>query len=182
MISYPSMFQSVCDKQYVITGAAGGIGLACARVLLEQGARVLLVDLDANRLETAVGNLSGFSNVTHYLSGIANPIQAAEVLAAPQRPIDGLIHMAGLFENDALDPDEHSTWDRAIAANLTNAYDLAVAYQSYRNLEGVGRIILCSSGAFRKGVPGRVSYSVAKSGIVGLTGQVINIDGGAWHS
>ena len=169
MMSYSSMFQSVCDKQYVITGAAGGIGLACARVLLEQGARVLLVDLDANRLETAVKNLSVFSNVTHCLSGIANPTQAAEVLAAPQRPIDGLIHMAGLFESDALDPDEHSTWDRAIAANLTNAYDLAVAYQSYRNSEGVGRIILCSSGAFRKGVPGRVSYSVAKSGIVGLT-------------
>jgi NAD(P)-dependent dehydrogenase (short-subunit alcohol dehydrogenase family) len=169
LTSFQSMFQSVHDRQYVITGAAGGIGLACARVLLEQGARVLLVDLHAERLERAALQFSQFPNAAYFLSDIANSQQAAMVLNAAGQPVDGLIHMAGLFEHDALDPDDHSAWDRAISSNLTNAYDLSVAYQNYRNKDGIGRIIFCSSGAFRKGVPGRVSYSVAKSGIVGLT-------------
>ena len=56
-----------------------------------------------------------------------------------------------------------------MASNLTNGYDLAVAYQSRRDPTAVGRIVFCSSGAYRRGVPGRVSYSVAKAGIVGLT-------------
>jgi 3-oxoacyl-[acyl-carrier protein] reductase len=131
---------------------------------------VLLVDLDANRLEIAVKKLSEFPNVTHsvYLA-LPTPSKLQNFLAAPKRPIDGLIHMAGLFETDALDSDNNSTWDRAIAANLTNAYDLAVAYQKYRNSEGVGGFIYAALGLFGKGVPGRVSYSVAKSGIVGLT-------------
>lgn len=52
---------------------------------------------------------------------------------------------------------------------MTNGYDLAVAYQTRRDRSAVGRIVFCSSGAYRRGVPGRVSYSVAKAGIVGLT-------------
>jgi 3-oxoacyl-[acyl-carrier protein] reductase len=55
-----------------------------------------------------------------------------------------------------------------MAANLTNGYDLAVAYQSRRDRDSVGRIVFCSSGAYRRGVPGRVSYSAAKAGVVGL--------------
>lgn len=81
----------------------------------------------------------------------------------------GLIHMAGLFEPDPLDPEDHSAYDRAIASSLTNGYDLAVAYQTRRDAAAVGRIVFCSSGAFRRGAPNCVAYSVAKAGIVGLT-------------
>lgn len=156
-------------RQFVVTGGAGGIGRACARELLDNGARVLLVDVDAVRLDEARANLSGGDKLTVHVSSLASPVQAAAALNAAGRPIYGLIHMAGLFEHDPLDPDDHSAWDRAMAANLTNGYDTAGAYQKCRDTAAVGRIVFCSSGAYRKGVPGRVSYSVAKAGIVGLT-------------
>lgn len=157
------------DRQFVVTGGAGGIGRACARDLVDRGARVLLVDVDAGRLEEAKADINGGDKVALHVSMLASPAQAAAALDAADRPVFGLIHMAGLFEPDPLDPDDHSAWDRALASNLTNGYDLAVAYQSRRDTHAIGRIVFCSSGAYRRGVPGRVSYSVAKAGVVGLT-------------
>ena len=156
-------------RQFVVTGGAGGIGQACARDLLERGAQVLLVDVDASRLEAVRAALGGGASLAVHVSQLASPAQAAAALDAAGRPVFGLIHMAGLFEPDPLDPDDHSAWDRAMASNLTNGYDLAVVYQTRRDTNAVGRIVLCSSGAYRRGVPGRVAYSVAKAGIVGLT-------------
>lgn len=156
------------DRQFVVTGGAGGIGRACARDLVQRGAYVLLIDVDARRLEEASAQIGAGDRIAVHVSALASPAQAAAALDAAGRPIFGLIHMAGLFEPDPLAPDDHSVWDRAMASNLTNGYDLAVAYQSRRDTTVVGRIVLCSSGAFRRGSPGRVSYSVAKAGIVGL--------------
>ena len=156
-------------RQFVVTGGAGGIGRACARQLLEGGARVLLVDLDAGRLGEVVSNLGGGDRLAGHVSRLGSPREAAAALDAAGRPVFGLIHMAGLFEHDPLDPQDHSAFDRAMASNLTNGYDLGVAYQTRRDPDAVGRIVFCSSSAYRRGVPGRVAYSVAKAGIVGLT-------------
>ena len=156
-------------RQFVITGGAGGIGQACARDLLERGARVMLVDVDASRLAAVRAALGGGESLAVHVSQLASAEQAAAALDAAGRPVFGLIHMAGLFEPDPLDPHDHSAWDRAMASNLTNGYDLAVAYQTRRDAHAVGRIVFCSSSAYRRGVPGRVAYSVAKAGIVGLT-------------
>ena len=156
-------------RQFVVTGGAGGIGRTCARQLLDGGARVLLVDVDADRLDAVMKSLGGGERLAVHVSRLASATQAAAALDAAGRPIFGLIHMAGLFEPDPLDPEDHSAFDRAMASNLTNGYDLGVAFQTRRVPGVVGRIVYCSSGAYRRGSPGRVSYSVAKAGIVGLT-------------
>lgn len=160
---------ALAQRQFVVTGGAGGIGRACARQLLDAGARVLLVDVSAERLEDARLALGGGDDLAVHVSNLASVAEAGAALDAARRPIFGLIHMAGLFEPDPLDPQDHSPYDRAIASSLTNGYDLAVAYQTRRDTTAVGRIVYCSSGAFRRGTPGRVAYSVAKAGVVGLT-------------
>ncbi|HET9977691.1 MAG TPA: SDR family oxidoreductase [Burkholderiaceae bacterium] len=154
--------------QFVITGGAGGIGRACARDLLAGGADVLLVDVDAERLGAAAAELGGARVATH-VSRLASPQEATAALDAARRPVHGLIHMAGVFEPDPLDPDHHAVYERAIASNLTNGYDLAVAFKARRDTRRTGRIVFCSSGAYRRGAPGYVAYSAAKAGIVGLT-------------
>jgi NAD(P)-dependent dehydrogenase (short-subunit alcohol dehydrogenase family) len=155
------------DRQFVVTGGAGAIGMACARQLLDRGAQVLLVDMDETRLAQAVDTLG--DGVAGHMSALSSPAEAAAALAAPGRPIHGIVNMAGVFDHDPLDPEDRSVWDRAIAANLTNAYDLAVAYQAARDPATVGRIVMCSSLAFRRGASGRVAYCSAKAGIVGMT-------------
>lgn len=153
-------------KRVVITGGAGGIGVATARAFLERGAHVLLVDIENDRLAAARQAL-GAARVAVWRSDLATPAACAEALDQTGGPVDALVHLAGLFERDPLNADAHGVWDRAIAANLTNAYDMAVAFipRSARP----ARIVLVSSIAFRRGSPDRAAYAAAKGGIVGLT-------------
>ena len=155
-------------RRFVVTGGAGGIGRACARRLLDAGAQVLLVDIDATALQAAAGALVGGAQLTTHVSTLASPAAAAAALDAAGGPLHGIVHMAGLFEPDPLDPVDRSAYDRALQANLTNGYDIAVAFQARRDVDRVTRLVFCSSGAFRRCAPGRVAYSGAKAGIVGL--------------
>ena len=155
------------NKRFVITGGAGGIGVATARTILDHGGHVLLVDLEAERLEqarTALGEARVFTRV----SDLARPEDCAAIMENA-KPVHALVHLAGLFERDPLSPDDHGVWDRAIAANLTNAYDVAVAFRPCIDTRAPARIVFASSVAFRRGSPDRAAYAAAKGGIVGLT-------------
>jgi 3-oxoacyl-[acyl-carrier protein] reductase len=156
------------NRHIVITGGAGGIGVATARTFLEHGAHVILLDSDAQRLDeakTTLGSLRVFTAET----ALETPAICADFLARA-RPVYALVHLAGLFEPDPFDLNEHGVWDRAIAANLTNAYDMALAFPAHADeRDGPARIVFASSIAFRRGSAGYVAYGAAKGGIVGLT-------------
>jgi 3-oxoacyl-[acyl-carrier protein] reductase len=151
-------------RRYIVTGAAGGIGSACARRLHQAGAEVVLVDLDEARLLQLADGLPG---AVACPSSLSSPEEVAAVLDRAGR-CDGLIHMAGVYESDPLDPDDHEPWDRALAINLTTGYDLAVAWKSQMGLTAPASLVFCSSVAFRRGTAGRVGYSAAKGGVVGM--------------
>jgi 3-oxoacyl-[acyl-carrier protein] reductase len=158
---------SFAGKRIVITGGAGGIGTATARAFLEHGAHVLLVDLEEERLAQVKAAL-GHTRVFTLASDLATPVVCAQIMQNA-KPVHALVHLAGLFERDPLDPDDHSVWDRAIAANLTNAYDMAVAFRPCADTREPARVVFASSVAFRRGSAGYAAYGAAKGGIVGLT-------------
>ena len=156
-------------KRIVITGGAGGIGVETARTMLAHGAHVVLVDIDADRLAHACEDL-GIARMATLQSAIDTPAACAAALDAAGGPVAALIHLAGLFERDKFDPNDHAVWDRAIAANLTNAYDLAVAFATrFDKRGGPARLVLASSLAYRRGSAGYPPYAAAKAGLVGLT-------------
>jgi 3-oxoacyl-[acyl-carrier protein] reductase len=156
-------------KRMVVTGGAGGIGVETASSLLAHGAHVILVDRDADRLTQARATL-GTARIGTLQSTLDTPQACADALDSAGAQVAALIHLAGLFERDPFEPTEHGIWDRAIAANLTNAYDLAVAFASrYDNRDGPARIVLTSSVAYRRGSAGYPPYAAAKAGLVGLT-------------
>jgi NAD(P)-dependent dehydrogenase (short-subunit alcohol dehydrogenase family) len=157
----------------VVTGGAGAIGMACARLFLGEGADVHLADIDADRLAQARDALSPLGRVTSHCSALDTPADCRAAYASFGRRADALVHMAGVFEPDPLDADDRQVWLRAIGSNLTNAYEMAIAFraqhQGAHDSSAVGRIVLCSSRAFQRGAPGRAAYTAAKGGIVGLT-------------
>lgn len=161
------MAEEFAGRRIVITGGAGGIGTATARSFLDQGAHVLLVDPDAARLEEAKQALGG-TRVFTFASDLATPEVCVQIMQNA-RPVYALVHLAGLFERDPFLSDEHAVWDRAIAANLTNAYDMAVAFAPCADPKGPARIVLTSSVAYRRGSAAYPPYAAAKGGIVGLT-------------
>ena len=154
-------------RRIVITGGAGGIGVATARAFLDHGAHVLLLDPDEQRLneaKTVLGGTRVFTVATDLSS-----LGVRDDLLARAKPVYALVHLAGLFEPDPLDPQDHGVWDRAMAANLTNAYDMAVLLPRYADPRGPSRMVFVSSVAFRRGSAGYAAYGAAKGGIVGLT-------------
>lgn len=155
-------------KRIVVTGGAGGIGIETVRGFMEQGGHVVMADIDPGALERAQAAL-GRVRLATIASPLDTPAECARVIEAAGAPVYALVHLAGVFERDSLDPNDHGVWNRAIAANLTNAYDMAVAFGTRFDRREPARIVFASSIAYRRGSAERVPYAAAKGGIVGLT-------------
>jgi 3-oxoacyl-[acyl-carrier protein] reductase len=162
------MTASFTGKRIVVTGGAGGIGIETVRAFMDQGGHVIMADIDDAALERAQSVL-GRVRLGTIASSLDTPAECARVIEAAGAPVYALVHLAGLFERDDLDPDDHGVWNRAIAANLTNAYDMAIAFSKRFDRREPARIVLTSSIAYRRGSPDRVPYAAAKGGVVGLT-------------
>ena len=156
------------DRLVVITGGAGGIARATAELLLAEGAELLLIDPSASVLETAAAELGDGARVRTAVSAIESPEACAGALAGIERPVYALVHLAGIFRPDALDAAHRPLWDATIAANLTNAFDMAAAVKPRLDPEATCRMVFASSLAFRRGSFDHIAYSAAKGGIVGL--------------
>lgn len=154
-------------RTIIITGAAGGIGAAVARMADRQGAKLLLVDPNETALQTLTKSLSEKSHATS-ASFLDSPEECAKVLAQVDGPIYGLVHMAGIFVPHDLTPAARKTYDRTIAANMTNAFDLVCAMSDRLTTDAPARLVFASSQAYRRGSLGHVAYSMAKGGIAGL--------------
>ena len=149
----------------VITGAAGGIGRATAKMLRSAGYDLLLIDRAGTTLDDLAVPLG--SPAVRIAGDGAEAARTA--LAAVAGPIYGLVHLAGVMEPDPKLGDEPGVWERAIADNLANAYAFATAMEERLPAGRMGRMVFASSVAFRRGSGDHVAYSAAKGGLVGLT-------------
>lgn len=160
---------SLKGRTIAITGGAGGIGLSTARAFLQSNARVLLLDVAPQRLALAREQL-GIDGVTYHRSALEGPEACAIALRQAGTPVFALVHLAGIVEREFFEPEKRDVWDRTIAVNLTSAYDMCVAFQRQVNRDdGLPRIVLMSSMAYRRGGIGAAPYCAAKAGVAGLT-------------
>jgi 3-oxoacyl-[acyl-carrier protein] reductase len=155
------------NRLIVITGGAGGIARETARLLLAEGAELLLIDPAAATLEATLADLAPGARVRTAVSALESPDACAAALAGT-RPIYALVHLAGIFRPDALDAAHRPLWDATIAANLTNAFDMAAAVRPKLDPDATCRMVFASSLAFRRGSFDHIAYSAAKGGIAGL--------------
>jgi 3-oxoacyl-[acyl-carrier protein] reductase len=133
--------QTLEGKLIVLTGGAGGIARETAPLLLAQGADLLLIDLDEARLKEAARALDAGPRVETVVSRLESPDACGRALAGLDRPVYGLVHLAGVFTPDGLDAASRPVWDH---------------------------MVFLSSLAFRRGSFDHIAYSAAKGGIVGL--------------
>jgi len=152
----------------VVTGGAGGIARETARLLLSAGAALLLIDRDAAALAARADELAAGERVRTAVSGLGSPEACAAALTSLRQPVYGLVHLAGIFRPDALDPAARPLWDEVLAANLTNAFDMAAAVKPRLDPDATCRMVFVSSLAFRRGSFDHIAYTAAKGGIVGL--------------
>ena len=162
---------SLHGKTALVTGAARGIGLAIASHLAADGARVALLDLDAQAVEAAAAKVGGGA-----IALVADVTRAAEVDGAIRRVVDAWGRLDILVNNAGITGRSFPIWElseedwrRVIDADLTSVFLCCRAAVNVMLKQGGGRIINIASIAGKEGNPTLVPYSAAKAGVIGLT-------------
>jgi 3-hydroxybutyrate dehydrogenase len=160
----------------LITGAASGIGRACAKKLAEQDVKVVIVDLDPDQGNAVAAQLNG-SFVSADLSKREDCKLAVEETIKRYGQLDILINNAGFQHIDPIADFPEDTWEKMIAVMLTAPFLLTKYAWSYLIESGCGRIVNIGSVHSLTASPFKSGYVTAKHGLVGFT-KVVALEGG----
>ena len=162
----------------IITGGGHGIGRAYVRRFAEEGASVVIAELDGLAAETVAEVLRrGGRQVLAVPTDVADEHSVAGMVAAAKEAygrIDILVNNAAMFATvpmsrapfDRIEPAE---WDRMMAVNLKGTWLACRAVVPHMREHGYGKIINISSGTALKGSDSRIHYVTSKAGILGFT-------------
>jgi NAD(P)-dependent dehydrogenase (short-subunit alcohol dehydrogenase family) len=149
-------------KSALITGAASGIGAACARLLATQGAaRLVLVDRDAEGL----GTLDLACPCERVTGDVANEAMWA-ALEPKLAPLDLAVINAGIASGAPVADLDFAEWRRILSVNLDGAFLALRAVM--RNIADGGSVVLTSSVSGFKPEPGTAAYGASKAAIIQL--------------
>jgi NAD(P)-dependent dehydrogenase (short-subunit alcohol dehydrogenase family) len=169
------------SKVAIITGAGQGIGLAYARRFLDEGARVVVAEIDRDRADAGMSSLAGYGDAVLVETDISDPDSANACAAATNDifgRIDVLVNNAAIYHDIDNTNVEYDYLLKIMSVNQHGAWLMSRAVAPTMVEQRWGRIINQSSGAaYAYMFPavddfaglGNFSYSITKWGIVGLT-------------
>jgi ketoreductase len=161
-------------RSAIVSGGSAGIGLAIARRLGLDGARVAICGRSVGRLTEAARDLSAAG--IEVLTAPCDVRRAAEVDDFVERAvgrfgqIDILVNNAGATAPTPLDQPDDEAWQRVVSVNLDGPYYLTTRVLPH--MPDGGRMIYISSVTGKFGAPGAAAYCAAKHGLIGLVRTV----------
>ncbi len=175
--------QPLRGKLALVTGAAQGIGAAIAQTLANEGATIIGLDIPPAKdaLEATLAPLNGIAVATDITSESA----ISDITSALNgKPLDIIVHNAGVTRDKTLARMPEHFWDMAININLSAPLTITQTLDQQGQLSDHARVICISSISGIAGNVGQTNYSASKSGVVGMirkqaqawagTGKTIN--------
>ncbi|KAL3484599.1 hypothetical protein BJX62DRAFT_248312 [Aspergillus germanicus] len=167
--------QVLASKVALVTGGAGGLGKAIATKYLEAGAKVIICDINEERITQTITELLVKGTIRGYVYDIANAEQVEQLfekISTEFGTLNILVNNAGIM--DRFDPAgdlDPVLWDQVIAVNLTAPFLLTKkAIQIFLAQEKPdGYILNIASMAGKVGLAAGAAYTASKHGLVGLT-------------
>ncbi len=160
----------------VITGAAGGIGLACAQALAERGLNIVISDADEAKLQAAQASVQAVSGAGRVLQAVAD-VRRAEQLQSLQAlavetfgEVNLLMNNAGVGSNPGKPWDDAEGWRRLLDVNLWGAVNGVHAFVPAM-LAQAGPGLVVNTGS-KQGItlpPGNSAYNVSKAALKAYT-------------
>lgn len=160
------------DKVAIITGAGRGIGEGIAMRFAEEGAKVIVNDVnetDANRTVEAIKTKGG--KAVAVIGSVASREVAqkmADTAVQEFGTVDIMVNNAGITRDAILHKMTDEQWDQVIEVNLKGVFLCTQVAARVMREKGYGKIINISSTSWR-GNPGQLNYSATKAGVIGMT-------------
>jgi NAD(P)-dependent dehydrogenase (short-subunit alcohol dehydrogenase family) len=161
-------------KSALISGGASGIGKAIAQLFLEEGARVVITDINEKALSAAVTELGAFGPV----SGVAGDVRSMDDAATMVREtvarngaLDVLVCNAGITSVMPIEQLEEDEWDRVLTTNVKGMFTL-VKHAVPHMKEAGGSIITLGSEMGMVAVPESPVYNASKGAVIMFTKSI----------
>lgn len=172
---YKELSRSIDGKTALITGAASGMGRACAHLFAREGANVAVTDLSAEgALEVARDiQAAGYDNVRAWALDVGDGEEITRVVdeaATHFGGLDILINNAGFARPTmATDDDFEEVWDQSVNVMMRAQQRLIVAALPHLKVSNAGRVVNIASTEGLGATPGNSPYVAAKHGAIGIT-------------
>lgn len=156
------------DKVSIITGGASGIGAATAIKFKEEGAKVIIWDLNEEKGKALAAELGAdFDKVN--TSNYGDIELAAKKVFDTYGRIDVLVNNAGITRDSSLKKMTPELWQQVIDVNLTGVFYCVKIISEYMLMNNWGRILNASSVVGLYGNFGQTNYVATKAGLIGMT-------------
>lgn len=162
----------VKGKVALVTGGASGLGLAACRRLLEEGAQVVMADIDAQRGEALCADLDGVIFVALDVSSEQAWIDVIDRVVTDFGRLDVLLNSAGIVELASIEDTDEALWRKINAVGTDGTFFGCKHALRVMKAAGRGSIInMCSTASIQGGA--RIfAYAASKSAIRGMTKSV----------
>lgn len=161
------------NKVVIVTGGAAGLGLAAAQRMAQEGARLILVDLQKDSLEAAKGTMPSGADVTLVQADVskAEEVQSyVDAAMAAYGRIDGFFNNAGIEGRQNLTENfGEQEFGRVVSINLNGVFFGLAAVLKVMREQGSGAIVNTASVGGIRGIGNQSGYAASKHGVVGLT-------------
>jgi len=164
------------DRKAIVTGAGQGIGRSIALKMAEEGADVVIAEMNPDTGVQTAKEVEALGRKALFISvDVANPKQVQgmvdQVLRAWKK-IDILVNNAGFDRPTNLLKTKEEDWDAVLGVHLKGALNCIQAVAPHMIENRYGKIVNLSSVWGKRGAVSEISYSSAKAGIIGLTKSV----------
>lgn len=169
---------SLAGKVAVVTGAGSGIGLACTRLFVEEGARVLAADLDPSAAERIGAGGAVVAEVVD-LSTAEGPARMVNAATKAFGRVDALVNNVGIFPfRESFLEVSDQDWQELMTINFYSMVRSCRAAIPHMIEQGGGSIVSIASDVGRAPDPFFVDYSVSKASVLILS-KALSIEFGA---
>jgi 3-oxoacyl-[acyl-carrier protein] reductase len=159
------------DRTCLITGAARGLGRAIAEIIVRNGGKVLICDLDAAAAAVTAENLGGSGKAHAFGLDVTEPAGIARLAreVGSAHRVDVLVNNAGFYSGKPIRDISPEDWDRVLDINLKSVFLMSQALMPPMMEAGYGRIVNVASLDAFVAKPTNCHYAAAKAGVVSLT-------------
>lgn len=157
------------DKVAIITGAAKGIGFATAKRFAQEGAKVMIADVNPEAVKAAVDLIPGSEAYVMNVTDRGNVEAAVDQIMQRHGRIDVLINNAGITQDARLVKMTEAQFDTVIDVNLKGVFNCTQLVVPHMLEAGKGSVVNASSVVGIYGNFGQTNYSATKFGVIGFT-------------